>query len=369
MRIRAIVRRIIRQMRRDKRTLALIFVAPLVVMTLMYAAFGGSLPEPKIGYVAKATIAEVVEGIHPDWIRYDDQNRAKLAMEDGALDAYLQLTIENMKPLVNVTLEGSDPSMSKETMQSIQEAMQAMVAPLTAKLQEKLPPSPANAKQAAPFVQIAQPELVVDTLYGDKDMSTFDRIGPMLIGVFVFLFVFMISGVSFLRERTYGTLDRLLASPLRRSEIVIGYTIGFGFFALLQTIIITAYATYVLHLQIEGSFWYVLLIALCLALTALSLGTLMSAFAANEFQMFQFIPLIIVPQVFFCGLFPLEAMPEWLQWISVLLPLTYGSDALIDVMIRGKGFEAIAPSIMVLVLFATAFLVLNVWALRKYRSI
>ncbi|WP_195572876.1 ABC transporter permease [Paenibacillus sp. 1001270B_150601_E10] len=369
MRIRALVLRIIRQMRRDKRTLALIFVAPLVVMTLMYAVFGGSLPEPKVGYIAEDVIDEAMKSIQADWTRYDELSAAKLELKDGNLDAYLQMELQNMKPVVHVTLEGSDPSISRQTMETIQETMQTLIPSLSAELQEKLPASANPSGQAHLPIAIAQPELVVDTLYGHQDMSTFDRIGPMLIGVFVFLFVFMISGVSFLRERTQGTLDRLLASPLRRTEIVLGYTIGFGLFALLQTIIITAYATYVLDLQIEGSFWYVLLIALCLALTALSLSTLMSAFATNEFQMFQFIPLVIVPQVFFCGLFPLEAMPKWLQWVSVLLPLTYGSDALINVMIRGKGFEVIAPSVAVLACFATAFFVLNVWALRKYRSI
>ena len=131
------------------------------------------------------------------------------------------------------------------------------------------------------------------------------------MGFFVFLFVFLISGIALLRERTTGTLERVLSTSIRRSEIVLGYLIGYGIFAIIQTLIIVLFSIYLLNINLAGSLWYVILINICLAITALSMGIFISTFANSEFQMIQFIPLV-VPQVFFSGIFPLENMPDWL---------------------------------------------------------
>ena len=112
-----------------------------------------------------------------------------------------------------------------------------------------------------------------------------------------------------------------------------------------------------------------MLITLLLALTALTLGTLISAFAANEFQMIQFIPLIIVPQLFFSGLFSLDTMATWLRWIGVFMPLQYGADALRNIMIRGAGWDHIQMDVYVLAAFSLLFIVLNIVALRKHRRL
>lgn len=135
----------------------------------------------------------------------------------------------------------------------------------------------------------------------------------MLVSFFVFFFVFLIAGIALLKERTSGTLERLLATPIKRYEIVAGYVIGYGLFALIQTIIVVLYAVNVLDIVLVGSIWLVLLTNILVALVALSLGTLLSSFATSEFQMVQFIPLVIVPQVFFTGIFPLDGMSDWLQ--------------------------------------------------------
>jgi ABC-2 type transport system permease protein len=118
-----------------------------------------------------------------------------------------------------------------------------------------------------------------------------------------------------------------------------------------------------------GSFAYVLLVNLLLAMTALTLGILLSAYAHNELQMIQFIPLVIVPQVFFSGLFNLETMAEWLRGISVIMPLYYGADALRDVMVRGKGWHEIDFDVYMLCAFSFVFMLLNMLALRKHRRI
>ena len=200
-------------------------------------------------------------------------------------------------------------------------------------------------------------------------MGTFDYFGPVLLGFFVFFFVFLIAGVSFLRERTTGTLERLLASPLRKWEIVMGYVVGFGIFTMIQSTIIAAYAIYVLGMMMEGAFGYVLLITLLLALTALTLGILLSSFANNELQMMQFIPIIVVPQIFFSGLFNLDTISKWLSWVGPFTPLYYAADALRDIMVRGYGWGAIYMDIFALAGFSLLFIAINILALRKYRKI
>lgn len=145
--------------------------------------------------------------------------------------------------------------------------------------------------------------------------------------------------------------------------------IGFGLFTTIQASLISWFAIDVLDMMMEGSFWYVLLITFLLAMTALTLGILLSAFANNELQMVQFIPLVVVPQVFFSGLFNLDTMEQWLRSLSVIMPLTYGADALRDIMVRGEGFSAIAVDVYVLLGFTLLFMLLNVVALKKYRKL
>lgn len=200
-------------------------------------------------------------------------------------------------------------------------------------------------------------------------MTMFDSVAPMLMGFFVFFFVFLLAGVSFLRERISGTLDRILATPLKRKEIVYGYFLGFGVFVAIQTLIIQLFMVYGLKINIMGSFWTVLLINLLLASGSLALGTLLSTFAKNEFQLFQFIPIVIVPQVLFSGIFDLRKAPDIIIILSKVFPMTYGAEALKDVVIRGKGFLGIKLDLFILLLYAVAFLWLNILALKKYRKI
>lgn len=342
MRVRALIQRIVRQFVRDKRTLALMFIAPMLILWLLSLVFAGDTYEPRVGVITapEVVVSKLEESgaiIHK-YAHFDEADHALVA---GELDAYFSVEVNG----VVIKLEGSDPAINKSVILLLQKAFQAL----------------------NPMGQVM--ELKISYLFGSDDMDTFDNIGPFLIGYFAFFFVFLIAGVSFLRERTGGTLERLLATPLRRWEIVAGYVIGFGIFTMIQATLITWFAIEVLDIFMIGSFWYVLLITLLLTLTALTLGTFLSAYANNEFQIIQFIPLIIVPQAFFSGLFKLETMNVWLQKLSVIMPLTYGSEALRNVMIRGKGWDAIATDVYVLIGFSLFFMIANVLALRKHRKI
>ncbi|MGM0924412.1 MAG: ABC transporter permease [Bacillota bacterium] len=337
MRVLAIVTRIIQQFFRDKRTLALMLIAPLFILTLMNFIFDSEAYSPKIGvHGAPEQLAAVLGENDSKVIEYDENEPEKWIKADS-LDAFISFDKGNQE----ITLEGSDPNVSRAVLGLLQ-------------------------KSGQPDQQ-AQPS--VNYLHGSDDMTSFDYIGPVLIGVFIFFFVFLIAGVSFLRERTTGTLDRIMATPLKRWELVFGYVIGFGIFTTFQAILISAFSISVLDMMMEGPYFYVLLITFLLAMTSLTLGTLLSTFANNELQMFQFIPLVIVPQVFFSGLFKLETMAEWLQSISYAMPLKYGAEALQGIMIKGYGWKDIAQDVYILLGFSLAFLILNIFALKKVRRL
>ena len=172
-----------------------------------------------------------------------------------------------------------------------------------------------------------------------------------------------------MRERTSGTLERLLATPVKRSEIVMGYLTGYGIFAILQTLLIVFYSIYLLDLQIAGSLMWVLVTNVLTALAALSMGIFVSTFANSEFQMVQFIPLVVIPQVFFSGLIPLDSMASWVRNIAYIFPLRYAGEALTAIMIKGQGWSEISLDLGMLVVFIVGFTLLNIVGLRRYRKV
>ncbi len=343
MRISALVVRIIRQFLRDKRTLAMMLVAPLLILTMLHLVFNGDNYIPNVGLVDAPDV--VIEKLDLDDAKITEYDSLKKAKEDATareIDGYI--VFDGPMP-DNIVLEGSDPSVNGAVMKWIQQATKPLL--------------PVEGQMA----------LSVDYLHGSEDMGQFDYFGPVLLGFFAFFFVFIISGISFLRERTSGTLEKLLSSPLRKWEIVVGYVLGFGIFTMLQATLIAWYAIYILGMLMEGSFIYVLLITLMLSMTALTLGTLLSAFANNEFQMIQFIPIIIVPQFFFSGLINLDTISDWLSWLGPITPLYYAAEALRDIMVRGYGWDAIYGNMLMLAGFSAVFIVLNILALRKHRAV
>jgi ABC-2 type transport system permease protein len=339
MRIWTLAKRLIKQLIHDKRTLGLVFVAPLVVFWLLSLAFSAS------NTTCTLDLVQVPQAL-ADGLNQTDAtlhsvslDTAKSDLANGTADGY----IEFQNHQFHIVLEGSDPAKNAAVMQAFRDA----------------------AEHINPNAKLAQ----VDYLHGGSELKKIDYFAPVLIGFFIFLFVFMLSGVSFLRERTGGTLERMFATPLRRIEMVLGYFLGFGLFAVLQTIVVQWFALNVIHVHSAGSFWIVLVINLVVAAVALSLGLLLSAFAKNEFQVLQFIPLVIVPQVFLSGLFDLRGFPHWLMWLSNALPLTFAANALRGAMIRGQHLPDLQVPLWVLLGYCAVFLSLNVLVLRRYRKV
>jgi ABC-2 type transport system permease protein len=184
------------------------------------------------------------------------------------------------------------------------------------------------------------PSLLLGLLYLLwKDLPTlpgqpgiFDRVGLTMLGIFPFVVMFLVTSIAMLRERTSGTLERLLTMPLSRLDLLLGYGTAFGLAAAVQAVVTVTVATTVYDLDVAGPLELVVLIAVVDAILGVALGLLASAFARSEFQAVQFMPVIVLPQFFLCGLLvPREQMAGWLQAISDVLPLTYAVDALREI--------------------------------------
>src|ERR671919_691569 len=172
---------------------------------------------------------------------------------------------------------------------------------------------------------------IVYYMYED-DPLTFDRVGLIMLGIFPFIIMFLITSIAMLRERTTGTLERLFTTPVAKLDLLFGYGIAFGLAAAVQGAVASAAAYWLFDLTTLGSAWLVILIAVGNAVLGVALGLLCSAFARTEFQAVQFLPVVAAPQILLGGLFvPREEMAGWLQVISDVLPLTYGIDGLLEV--------------------------------------
>ncbi|NLR09449.1 MULTISPECIES: ABC transporter permease [Lactobacillaceae] len=399
MRVIAIFKRVLREMLRDKRTLALMFIAPLFILTLMFFLFNTSSDTvAKIGVSnVDTTVVKAIKNKHVKLTHYSAQATAKAKVREDNLAAFIKqkngkltVTYQNSQPsdsaLVRQALQGGLTKIKVQALAAATQAQkkalqqQAKVLKTLVAQQQKMAAAQgatgAGATQTAP-VQSQQTKLKAPTnysvtshyLYGSSDSTFFDTFLPILLGFFVFFFVFLISGISLLNERTTGTLTRLLATPIRRGEIITGYLMGYGLFALIQTVITVTFALTVFQIHMIGSVWLILLINFLLALVALSMGIFVSTFANSEFQMMQFIPILVIPQVFFSGLIPVDQMANWLQWIAHIFPLYYGGNALMNVATRGVGFDGIALELGILALFAILFTILNVVGMKRYRRV
>jgi ABC-2 type transport system permease protein len=230
-----------------------------------------------------------------------------------------------------------------------------------------------------------QPALFVDhrTIYGAASDDPVASFAPAIVGFFAYFFVYVLTGVSFLRERTGGTLERLLATPVERGEIVLGYTLGFGLFATVQVIVLLAWALGTVHvpaigplpafgiglgIPAAGSPVIAFVVVLLLAVGAVSLGIFLSTFARTELQVIQFIPLVLAPQFLLSGvIFPVSSLPAVLQPVVGLMPLTYAVDALRQVFIAGADLSvgAIQLDLLVLAAIAAFFALLAALTIRR----
>lgn len=364
MRTFAIAGRILKQIIHDKRTMALILVAPLLVLGIVYFILISEATDYTIGCVGVES--ELKEKLK-DNEDYDittevlDKDEIETRLLDDSINAVIEKTDDTH---YKIYLSGTDASVAVKMEGIIKTAKSELERD---DLEENISDLNENLeKLGQKEIELNDVEFETEYVVGSDDGTLFDKFGTQLVGIIIFFFVFLIAGINFLGERNSGTLEKLLSTPVRRSEIIMGYILGFGVLALLQAILITAFSVYVLGLSVEGNIGFVMLITLLTAICALAFGILLSTIANSEFQMMQFIPIVILPQIFLCGLFRVEGI--WGK-LGYIMPVRYSSHALTEVMLKGSGFEEIAPDVLVLSLFSVSFILVNIVLLKKQRKI
>lgn len=194
----------------------------------------------------------------------------------------------------------------------------------------------------------------------------FDQIGAALLGVFPFVVMFIVTSVATLRERVSGTLERLLSTPLGKSDFMFGYALAFGFMAVLQALVTTAFAVWVCGLDVAGPLWLLVLVAVADAVVGSALGLLASGFARTEFQAVQFMPAFVLPQFLLCGLLVArDALPDALRWVSDVLPLSYAVDAMTSVTRSADALADVGKDLLVISVWVVVALLLGSLTLRR----
>lgn len=394
MKILAISKKVFLELLRDKRTLILLFIAPVFIMWLMNAAFSANT-ETNVSIAAVDVSDSIVKSL--DDVKqikakdYKTESKANHALENQTVDAVLIFKDEND---YQVTYANTDPGKTNLTRQVITSTLkQAQIQDLIENFKKAQEASAQAVKKAqsqsgnlqagdSNEVNINQAEteeidssqgddinLSEQYIYGDEDTTFFTKMTPILMGFFVFFFVFLISGMALLKERTTGTLDRLLATPVKRSDIVYGYMLAYSFIAALQTVVIVLSTIWLLDLEVLGNIGDVIIVNILFALVALAFGLLLSTLAKSEFQMMQFIPLIITPQLFFSGIIPLDSMTGWVQSIGKVFPLYYAGNALSKIVLNGTSIVYLGNDLLVLSLFLVILTILNIVGLKRYRKV
>ena len=199
-----------------------------------------------------------------------------------------------------------------------------------------------------------------------RHRTAFDQAGAPLLAFFPLTTVFLVTSIALLRERVSGTLERLLTTPLGRLELLAGYAISFGLLAAVQAVLVSAVTLGPLGLRVRGPVVFVVILAICVALLGTGLGLLASAFARSEFQVVQFFPLIIIPQLLLCGLLVArQRMAGGLHAISDALPLSYAVDGMHHLSRQGGTGGEVLLDIAIVLAFAAGALLLGAVTLRR----
>ena len=364
----AVARRILAGLRRDHRALGLVLVAPIVITLLLAWVIRGSevasinigvhtgnavSDEALIGALRAATTDDeqaLRVSIKP--IPATDLEQLRAWVREGTIDVGMSLGVTfGPSGTVTIVTEGTDPGTEAAALGRLQAVI-------------------GHAIERAGGSLSRSPSIRHETVFLSPNADSLDILSPVFLGYFAYFFVFILTGISFLRERTGGTLERLLATPVTRAEIVLGYGIGFSVLATVQVVLLTAFVLgriavpeigpvgewgIGLGVASAGSPLLAFALVLLLAIGAVNLGIFLSTFARNEFQIMQFIPIVIIPQGLLAGIFwPVERLPEVLEAIARVLPLTYAVDGLREVILRGADVSSAAIQFDLAVLGAVA---------------
>jgi ABC-2 type transport system permease protein len=269
--------------------------------------------------------------------------------------------LKNRQVALDLRLEGSEPTRSMAITAYVTQAAMKTLAGL-AGTGLGMP----GAVPAAQGESVLPVSVQATYLYGGEQFDTLDYIAPVYIALLGVFFVFLLACIAFLRERSQGTMERLAATPASRFEIVLGYMLGLGLFGLVQVTVILFFTVWVIGIHYNGSLALMLLIVAIMAVVGVNLGILASAFARTEFQVLQFIPLVLFPQVLLGGTFwAVSDMPTYLQPFAYAMPIYYANVALRDVMLKGWGLAEIWPNLAILVGIGVVLVLLSALMMRR----
>jgi ABC-2 type transport system permease protein len=202
-------------------------------------------------------------------------------------------------------------------------------------------------------------------MFEDTSSQIFDQVGPALLALFPFIIMFLVTSITTLRERSSGTLERLLAMPMAKLDFLGGYALAFGLLAAVQSVLAVALSVGLLGLEVQGPVWLLTIVAVTDAVLGSALGLFVSAFAQTEFQAVQFMPAVVLPQILLCGLFVArEDLPRFLEVVSDLLPLSYAVDAM-QTLTRTSDTGEVWIDVLIVACFALASLALGAATLRR----
>lgn len=373
LRLGALFRRVVAEIRRDRPSLALLFIAPVLVTGLLTfilregqtTSIDAVLVNGAPSTAISAALRSQLEADGGSLREVPDEATAVEAVRDDEASIAIVLPVGGGPPgSIKVITFGLDLAGDASQLAALQRALIGSVAGAAG---------------------IPLPTIEHDTIYGtptDDPMATF---APAMVGFFTYFFVYLLTGVSFLRERTGGTLERLMATPVTRGEIVLGYTLGFVLFATLQVAVLLAWVlgevnvpaigplpefSLGLGVATAGSPLLAFLVVVLLALGAVSLGMFLSTFARTELQVIQFIPLVLVPQFLLSGvLFPVSSLPEIIQPLVKIMPLNYAVDGLRQVFVRGADLSVPELQVDMLVLAGVAVFFATIASLTIRRDV
>ena len=346
--------RIIREISRDKRTIAFLFLVPFVVMTLIYFAVVED-ETVDVGVITRGVArlfdADMINAIESE----DNISLVTLEIPDEELDPdklveLIQQQLHNRtadvilymdenlltdrfsgkRGTLHLYIEGTHPTLTATALSAISSAMDDLAAAMPTVIDAKCSAMCANSVNSLPM------ELEKHYLYGSEDYRTVDYFLPVFPPFFVFFFTFILSTVTFQRERINGTLERLMVSPINFTDIIGGYVGGFFLFASIQAVIILSYVFSLVSFSISAEqIFSIAIVTILMTLIGLMLGLFASFIANNEFQAVQFIPLVILPQIFLSDMIrDIQSFPWFFQLLSYPLPLTHANHIMRDVLLK-----------------------------------
>jgi ABC-2 type transport system permease protein len=373
-RVWRIAQEVVTGFHRDPRVLWALLLVPVGTFLLMGYLMRNTQDEVKVALVvtgehwaALDSASYVEESLASDDIvtfRTPSREAAQQAVRDGRAqgfvvidDAFARGVLGGEQQTVAVGIKGDNPTANRTVLTALGHALS--VAPLKAFRKAT------GAEPSAPGGP-----LTFDTtyVYGGEEYQALDHVVPALLASLIFICILTVAVIDFTVERTFHTLERMMATPLRRMELILGWMLGYAAVAIVQAGFILSVVVLVLRVHHAGNLGVIFLLSVITALGALNLGVFLSSLCQSEMQAAQMLPLVLIPQFILCGvIFPLETLPGALRVVARFMPMTYSVSALRDVMIRDRGLlnAGVASDTAVLLAFMAFFLVLGVRTLRR----